>query len=254
MRTVLFTTPRPFTGHYAVIQSNALISWSLLNPQPTERVAFCDRDHEGPEAVAACESLFMKIYPVTKRSPRGVPFMSDMFRTAQNIAGPDGVACYTNADIILHDDLLPAIDKVAHQFPTFLAVSRRWNVQVLDPIDFAGYCWQAQLWEKIREQGSLMVECAIDLFAWRGNVFPTLADYAIGRYRWDNALIGYALDAGAPVIDISPVTRLVHQSHAVVPWEDPDATVNHAIPGRAGGLRNCTHMLTPAGITEGWKE
>ena len=248
MTTTLFTTPRPLLGQYKVIQTNALKSWSLLNPKPTKTVVFADRDKEGDLAVDLAGDLAFSVEPILRRSPRNVPLLSDLFPRAQQMGD---VACYTNADIILTNDLLPALDAVAAKFDTFLAVSGRLNVQVLDYIDFSTD-WLSALHQKIREQGSRMPECAIDLFAWRGDVFGTIPDYAIGRYRWDNYLMGAPLTRGVPVIDISPVVTLIHQTHAQCPWEDPDATANFAIEAPACGLKDSSHTLTKDGIVEGW--
>jgi hypothetical protein len=241
----LFTTPRPFEGLYDVIQTNAWESWKRVG---ADVQIFGDWDYEGDRACHLAEAYEYAWRPVRERSPRGVPLMSDLFGRAEG-----DIKCYVNSDIILFDGVLPAIEKAASHFESCLIVARRWNVQVWDHLDFSGD-WQGELWDKIQEQGSLMVECAIDLFAWKGNVYVKFAPYAIGRYRWDNWLVGNALARGNPVVDITPACRIVHQSHAQVPWEDPDAQDNFKIQGAFCGAKDSTHTLTKEGeLVKGWQ-
>jgi len=254
---VLFTTPRPFEGLYDIIQTNAFRSWSLLQIRTDHVLIFADREHEGNGAVACANSFDYMVKDGAERSPiSGVPLVSSLFEQAQQSWGPDRIYCYVNADIILDEGLPTALHNLEGMFPTgrwenWLAVARRWNVQVLDYMDF-GENWKEELKYKVELQGSLMVECAIDLFAWKGPVFPHVQPFAIGRYIWDNALLASALQRGSAVVDITPVVRITHQSHHIVPWEDPDKHRNAGLIAAYCGLHDSTHTLTPEGLKEGW--
>jgi len=263
MSVVLFTTPRPFEGHYEIIQTNALRSWAYVDPPPSRVLVFADRKYEGDAAVDCVENIGYEVCPILLRTPRGVPLLSDLFPRAGAVA-EGGIACYVNADIILESDLVPALERCAalveeaYDTPEFrrskdgiLMVARRWNTQVLDYMDFEPG-WESDLKQKVDDQGSLMVECAIDLFAWKGEVWSNVKPYAIGRYRWDNWLIGNALVRNNPVIDVSSQIRITHQSHANVEWDDPDAKENFKIVGAFCGLKDSTHTLTEDGLVEGW--
>lgn len=245
----IFTTPRPFKGQYEIIQTNAFRSWSLMDPAPNRVVVFADRDHEGDRAVDLALSLNFEVHPIEQRSPRGVPLLSDLFPRAQ---GMGGIPCYVNADIILGNDLVPAIQAVVAELDRCLMICRRWNVQILTYLDFQGD-WKTDLHTKVDEQGSLMVECAVDLFAWTGKVYSVFKPYALGRYRWDNWLVGAARAHNAPIVDITPCVKMIHQSHAQVPWNDPDAQENFQIVGAFCGTKDSTHTLTPSGLVAGWR-
>ena len=259
----LFTTPRPFEGLYQIIQTNALKSWSILDPAPERVLVFADREHEGDIAVDFVESLGFEVLPILQRSPHGVPLLSDLFPRAQEVAG-GGIACYVNADILLQNDLVPALEKCSklvrgaaerdgweHSNSGALMVARRWNVQVLDYMDFSEG-WEGEIGEKVDSQGSLMAKCAMDLFAWYGTVWKEFKPFAIGRFRWDNWLVGMARHAGVPVIDVSHVIRLTHQAHSTVQWLDPDAQTNFGIAGKFGGLEYSTYTMTEEGLVGGW--
>ena len=259
----LFTTPRPFEGLYQIIQTNALKSWSILEPAPERVLVFADREHEGDVAVGFVESLGFEVLPILQRSSLGVPLLSDLFPRAQEIAG-DGIACYVNADILLENDLVPALEKCSklvrgaaerdswgYSGDGALMVARRWNIQVLDYMDFSDG-WEQRLRKKVEAQGVQMAECAVDLFAWHGTVWETIAPFAIGRFRWDNWLVGMANKANKPVIDVSRVIRLTHQYHAVGQWNDPDAQANFGIAGTFGGLKDSKFTMTEEGLVGGW--
>jgi len=259
MSVILFTTPRPFEGLYQIIQTNALTSWRLMDTQPGRILLFGDEEHEGHDALRLGRQLDFRIEPVLERSANGVPLISGMFARAREIAGRDGIPCYINADIIILDDLVPVLEEAASFFPDesgrytkCLMVARRYNVQVLEFLEFWSG-WRGELWGKIEEQGSLMAECAIDLFAWSGNVFPNVQPFAVGRYTWDNALTGTALQRGAAVVDITPKVRIVHQSHRIVEWDDPDAQYNRTLIATYCGLKDSTHTLTGDGLVRGWR-
>jgi len=248
MSVILFSTPRPFEGLYSIIQFNAMTSWAKAGA----RVAlFGDREHEGDAAISLAESLGFEIVPVRQRSERGVPLVSDLFQQAANMAE---VSVYVNADIIVFDDVLPAIERAAGEFESALLVARRWNVQVLDYLAFEPD-WQAALWDKVQQQGSKMVECAIDLFGMKGEVYQNRRppDYVLGKYTWDNGLLGMARRRDIPVVDITPCCTIVHQSHAQLPWDDPDANTNRRVAAPLCGLKDSTHTLTAEGVVTGWK-
>lgn len=249
MELVLFTTPRPFEGLFGMIQDNAWRSWYFLDPAPDKIVFFADEEHEGIEALTVAR-LVGEIEPVRQRSKNGVPIVTDMFSRAQEMAD---IACYVNADLLLENDLVPAIKIAASQFEECLIVARRWNVQILKPMGF-GKGWEQRLRKKVEEQGSQSVDCLIDLFAWKGNVLEGLDPFVVGRYTWDNAIIARALKNNAPVVDISPVVRMTHQNHAIRAWADLDADYNRGFGALLCSLKDSTHTLMPdGGIVKGWK-
>ena len=130
-------------------------------------------------------------------------------------------------------------------------ISRRWNVQILDFLDFHEG-WEQELREKVAEQGSRNADCAIDLFAWYGDPWHKIPDFAIGRYAWDNWLVGAAQANNIAIVDVTPSVRLTHQSHRIVEWENPDATNNFRLAVVMGGLQHSTHTLTDHGLVDGW--
>jgi len=74
----LFTTAKPFAGHSAIIQRNALGSWSRLQPRPEILLI---GDEEGYEEAAAGVGAVR--VPDLERNEFGTPLVSEIFRSGR---------------------------------------------------------------------------------------------------------------------------------------------------------------------------
>src|SRR3989304_3454261 len=110
----LFAIPKAFRDHAGLIQRNALRSWTLLEPRP-EILLF--GDDEGTAEIAA--ELAVQHVPEVKRNRFGTPNLGDCFTLARKIAA-NPILCYVNADIILMNDLVDAVHKIAAWSSQFL--------------------------------------------------------------------------------------------------------------------------------------
>jgi len=61
------------------------------------------------------------------------------------------------------------------------------------------------------------------------------------------------LQRGAAVVDITSMVRIVHQSHQVRDWHDPDAEYNRTLIATLCGLKDSTHTMTVEGLVRGWR-
>ena len=93
-----FTTAKPFQGHSAIIQRNALRSWTRLGLD-VEVILFGDE----PGAAEVCAELGLRHEPYVERHESGMKYLNYMFERAQQIARHDYL-CYSNCDIILMND------------------------------------------------------------------------------------------------------------------------------------------------------
>jgi hypothetical protein len=73
----LFTIPKPFRGHVAVIQRNAIQSWLQLKPA-CEIILF--GDEEGTAEIAG--EMAVRHVPEIKRNEYGTPLVNDIFYKA----------------------------------------------------------------------------------------------------------------------------------------------------------------------------
>jgi len=124
----LFSTAKPFRGQIDVIQRNALRSWKLLHPD-VEIILF--GDDEGAAEVAM--ELGIRHEARVEKNEFGTNRVDYIFNRAQQIARPN-LLCYANCDIIFLPDFLSALDQVRKRHERFLALGRRWDTSVRQPI------------------------------------------------------------------------------------------------------------------------
>jgi len=234
----LFAMPKPFRAHTAIIQRNAISSWTQLRP-PCQILLF---GNEHGTADVAKESGICHV-PEVARNEYGTPLVNDLFDRAQRLAGND-LLCYVNSDIILLSDFVRAIRRIP--FRRFLMVGQRWDVDFDRPWDFGQADWEGRLREYVRNHGTLQRRDAIDYFVFRSGVYGEIPPFAVGRIAWDNWMIYHARASGAAVIDATHAVMAVHQNHDYAhlqggkteAWEGTEAQRNL---GLAGGY---SHVFT----------
>lgn len=202
----LFTAPKPFEGHIGLIQGNAIRSWRTLGKQVQilligdevglERAA----DEHGVEHISGVE-----------RNAMGTPLLSSVFGLALE-HGHGDVFCYSNADILLFDDLLTATAAIGNVLDRYLAVGRRWDVRVDEEIG-EGRFSDPSLMEQLKGRAQLHPPGGSDYFIFPRGEFQRVPGFALGRAGWDNWMIFDARQRGIPVIDASEAITVIHQNH-----------------------------------------
>src|ERR1019366_4140747 len=141
----IFTTAKAFQGHTAIIQRNALQSWKRLHPD-VEVILFGNE-----EGVAEmCAEFGLRHEPHVERDPSGLKYIHTIFDRAREIARHE-ILCYVNCDIILASDFLKAVEHVHAAYAEFLMVGRRWDTEIVKPIDFSSPRWSDEARQLARE-------------------------------------------------------------------------------------------------------
>ncbi|MFC1908560.1 hypothetical protein ACFLXD_01630 [Chloroflexota bacterium] len=251
----IFATPKPFSGHIGVIQTNAIRSWFSLHPE-CEVILF--GDEEGTAEVA--DELGTRYIPDVDCNEYGTPLVSSLFSTAQTHASHE-VVCYVNADIILTSDFIKVVRQI-HERPS-LVIGRRWDLDVEKPLDFSNPDWEIQLRSDLQMKGKLHGIYGIDYFAFSRGAYRDILPFAIGRNAWDNWLIYKARASGLPVIDATKAVTIIHQNHDYSHLSkgqendrkaeefDIECTRNRELlrgDYHAFGILEATHLLTPDGL------
>ena len=252
----IFATPKPFRGHAAVIQRNAIRSWTLL--RPACEIILMGND-EGTAEIAA--EFGLRYVPEIARNSFGTPLVSDMFKQAQQLSGSD-LFCYVNSDIILMSDFMQAIQRVVDQKSRFLLVGHRWNLDVKEVLEFKPD-WEDKLRSQVKKFATLGSANAIDFFVFPRGLLGEMPPFAIGRPAWDNWTLYRARTLSVPLIDATPVVMAVHQNHdySHLPqvkeglwkgeeqfWKGEEQLANIKLAGSAAHaftLFDATHLLTP---------
>lgn len=238
----LFTMPKAFVGHTATIQKNAIRSWAKLDPKP-EIILF--GDEAGIKEMA--EEVGAMHVPDVARNEFGTPLVDKLFHAGQELARHDTVA-YVNADMILMQDFLAGVQKVQASLPNFLLIGRRWDLDVLDEIDFGQVGWRESLLQELREHAMLHAECGLDYFVFHKGLWPQIPPFAIGRTAWDNWLVIDPRRRGVPVVDGTEFITAVHQDHDYQhaggrdeAWKGREAVRNQTLAGSLDDSAYTTH-------------
>lgn len=254
----LFTTAKPFRGHSAIIQRNALKSWTRLYPA-VEVILF--GDDEGAAQIA--RELGLRHEAHVERNEFGTKRIDFLFSRAQQIAQYD-ILCYVNCDILLFPDFLDALKRVESRHRQFLMVGRRWDADMTEPLDPSAPGWDGEVRERARTRGVQRPAYSVDYFAFRRGLYAEMPVLVIGRIWWDHWLVWKARRVGAAVIDASSEVLAIHQNHdyayhpggAAGVWNDEQAQRNYAAAGGKWHLYtidDATHILTADGERRNWK-
>lgn len=252
----IFATPKAFRGHFAVIQRNAIESWTRLSP----KVGVILMGDDAGTAEIAREFGLRHIGGIAS-FPSGAPRLDDLFNRAEDAVSSD-LLCYVNADIMLTNGMVRAGQRVAASSPLMM-VGRRWNMDITEPWDFAGD-WQGRLEASVRERG---VECGpqfIDYFLFSKGLGRDLLPLALGRTLWDNWLITHARQQGATLFDATKIVVAAHQNHDYSHLADPTKGVwvgeepkeNRRLIGhsyRLLTLDDVGHRLTETGVERSYR-
>ena len=243
----VFSVPKAFTGHTALIQHNALASWARL--PDCEVLVF--GNETGVAAAARAHGL--RHIPDVACNEFDTPLLSDLFAQAERISS-EPILTYVNADIVLFEDLPRAVGLVQH-LPRLLLCGRRTNLSVKEPLPFSRD-WQAQIRDSAARTGEVAIPGAIDYFVFSRGLFDPVPPFAIGRMDWDQWLLYRARSRGAPIIDATALVLAVHQNHGDEYLARlPRPAVEHEIARNRWlalfhrlDLRDATHALTQHGL------
>ena len=203
----IFCTPKHFEGIFDIIQKNAISSWRALG-KDVEIIII--GDSKGAKEVA---KQINGIYvPNVKKSPKGVPLLSDLFRIANKIS-INNFLVFINADILLPHNFLKILSAIKLNKKRFLMIGHRWDLDVKNKINFDITKKDKTYWPLMVKKATKHASSGIDYFVFTKNLFKNLPDFAVGRFGYDNWLIWHARRRLIPVIDISNQVKVIHQNH-----------------------------------------
>ena len=249
----LFSAPKPFTNpHIAMIQRNAIKSWTLL---PDVEVILLGEEI-GLAEVA--KELGVKHLPAVARNESGTPLISSMFQLARENSNSD-LLCIINADMVLMPDFVEAARRSRMLRDKYALLSQRWDYDITKPINFAAG-WESQLVEAVRKQNQLHRPAGSDFFLFPKACYADIPNFIIGRAGWDNWMIYKARAEKWAVIDCTPSVMIVHQNHdySHLPggkphYEHPDTNENIRLAGGQANIRytilDSTHQLANGKLT-----
>jgi len=248
----LYTWPESFADpHSAKIQRNAVRSWLRLEPRP-EILVFGDE----PGVKEYCQEFGLRRVADRLEVIDGTVRIRDMAESAERQSDAS-FYCFINADIILTDSLLRALERIS-SLPHFLLGASPWNVDITEDLTFDPG-WQETLEKQARVQNDLRSRAASDFFVYRKGYLSAAPSLIMGRPYVDNGLMWYARKRGDALVDGTPGIFTVHQNHDYRHFGDkanqklmtPGALLNLKVLGARNRLytwANATHHYTKAGL------
>ena len=233
----LFSAPKPFTNpHIAMIQCNAIKSWTLL---PDVEVILLGEETGLAEAA---RELGVKHIPNVSQNESGTPLISSMFQLARENSNSD-LLCIINADMILMSAFLEAAKQAVKLKDKFVLLSQRWDLDVTQPLEFT-QGWQDKLRSTVYASGNLHRPAGSDFFLFPKSCYQDIPDFIIGRAGWDNWMIYRACMEDWAVLDCTSSVMIVHQNHdyshlpgAKPHYEHPDTNENIRLAGGQANVR-----------------
>jgi hypothetical protein len=244
----LFTVPKPMEGEFQHLQENAIGSWVRLG-FGVEIILF--GGERGVDQFA--RRMGLDHAAEVARTEFGTPRVDDLFARAERLAAQPLLG-YINADIILGRNFLDTVRLLSGIPRPFLAVGRRWDLDVADAVDYSDPGWEEKLRQQVEQRGSLHAETGIDYFIFRPGLWGKIPPFAVGRTMWDNWLIRRARQRRVMVIDATEGIWALHQNHgynhhpqgAEGVWKGPEAERNERLAGgsfRLFNILDATHRL-----------
>jgi hypothetical protein len=201
----IFGVPKAFKGLIAIIQRNAIKSWTQIRPRP-EIILLGD----DPGTAEIARDLGTRYIPEIRRNEFGTPLLNDIFEKAEKEAS-NSVLCYVNSDIILPTYFTEVVAKIS--FKRFLIIGQRWNLEVKTELDFGDPDWEKKLNDRLKIEAALEPVTGIDYFIYRRGCFKEMPPFVLGRTAWDNWLVFKARLSKIPVLDATQVLTVIHQNH-----------------------------------------
>ncbi|MDP2633034.1 MAG: hypothetical protein Q8P25_04935 [Candidatus Curtissbacteria bacterium] len=245
----IFTTPKAFKGHVAIIQENAIASWCKLRPKC--QIILLGQDYNVSRIAKKYKIMHI---PNIATNEFGTPLLSNIFKKAYAAAKFEKLA-YVNCDIILTDDFVKAIKEIA--LSRFFMTGKRWNIDLNTKLDFTRD-WQRELKTKVLAEGKLGRYGANDYFIFTPKIDFRIPDFAVGRTSWDNWLVFKAKFLKLPVIDATKVVWAIHQNHDYTHgggydqvWHGPESRRNQELIGdrrKLFNVKDADYILTKDGL------
>lgn len=243
----IFTSPKDFKGHFAIIQENAIASWCKLRPRC--QIILLGSDYKTAQIAKKYHVLHI---PNVETNEFGTPLLPDIFKKVYVVAKFKKLA-YVNCDIILMDDFIKAVRTIT--LPSFFVTGKRWNIDIKTRLDFQGN-WQDKL--KVLAKGKLYRKGANDYFVFTPKIDFQMPDFAVGRTAWDNWLVYKARYLKIPVIDATDIIWAIHQNHDYSHaggywqvWHGPESQRNQELARdrrKFFNVKDANYLLTKNGL------
>ena len=240
MNIHFFCYPKPWlqTPGFDSIQRSAIKSWLCLSPQS---ITFLGSDHGTAEAATEFD---VKHIPDVKLNEWGTPLVSSIFERIRAATKPDDIVCYINADILLDETFPKTLEALLKESLTsasaegWLAVGKRTDVDLAINEDHQPEPITVEDAQQLAaERGVDHGWAGIDYFIFPSQTYKFVYPFALGKFVWDQWLVGNAYRRGLWTVDCSETLLVIHLNS---PWylNGKPTRDRRAIHDSTEGIRN----------------
>lgn len=231
MKNITFVCcPKPFTEEFYDIQNNAIVSWTKL--KSVNQIIICG-DEIGVKEYAnsllnSVDRRRLEIIYIekVKRNEYGTPLVDEIFRIGAEYC--DKYVCYINSDIVLLSDF----DKTFEEYELTnssveecLIVGQRWDWFNPKKINFEDSNWEENVKQVALKDGEMHAPSGIDYFLHTKTTYPFIHPFGIGKFWWDNWLMGNAYKREhVKTVDVTSTVFAIHQNS---PWFQGDKALEY---------------------------
>lgn len=203
----LFTVLKPFEGESGVHQRNAIESWAALAPD-VELLLFTDT-----QIPADLRGRF-RCYEITAQNEHGTPLLNEVFEVAAR-DGRGRLRAYLNGDIVIDHRFVDAARKLRDSgLGEWLAIGQRTEFPAPDTRQHVPPAeWVEDSFRRMDQVGQKASILCKDYFVFTPGLFREIPPFAVGRGNWDSWMVHHCKQNGVPVVDIGPVTPVIHPRH-----------------------------------------
>jgi hypothetical protein len=186
-----------------------------------------------------------------ENNAQGTPLLSSIFNLARQV-NDSPLLAYTNADMIYLPDFLATAQAVMTQTSRFLIVSRRWDLDVEESLDFSPG-WVERMQARLARNGKSHQPVGSDYFIYPRVCYKDFPRFTAGRSAWDNWMIYHARWQGWTTVDASDTLHVIHQNHDYShlpnnqpPYHLPETLENIRLAGGEASiffLRDCNYHV-----------
>jgi len=204
MKFFVYCYPKPWNDIFSSIQKTAIKSWIKLFGE--SGVITLLGNEEGTESVA--KELSVNYDICAGKNEWNTPLVSSIFETINRLTPSDGIICFINADIVLGSDFLKTCETIATSTFDWLLIGKRRDLD-LKNTDAEKYSVD-EIRQLAMSEGIDHGWDGIDYFVFLPNTFCFVYPFALGKFVWDQWLVGNAFRRGICTIDGSETILAVH--------------------------------------------
>lgn len=184
VRLEIFSAPKPFVGSDKADNERAIRSWLRLSPKPKVTLLGYEVGYD-----EAAEKFGINIERRVDRNFLGVPLFNSIINRAN--LSQETVTVVINGDILLFNDFLQTVYKVAANFRDYLVIGARYDIDALPAdIDETDPKYNDRIRDHVLKDGTLHTLGGMDVWAWNTDG-PRLFDTVMPPFVFGRGKVGF---------------------------------------------------------------